>query len=219
MRISAVAWDIDGTLVDSEPLHHQALLEASAGFDVDLCDLPPLAFRGVHMEDVWSRLQSRFPAALTRAEWLDGIESRYIAGATGLCALAGAREAIQRLDRAGIPQVCVSNSSRRIVDANLANLGLLPYLQFSISLDDVANGKPHPEPYAIAARRLGLEPQHMLAVEDSESGLASASAAGLRTAAIGSDSAGHADWLIDRLTEVVDIVLPPIRSHAGEARE
>ena len=65
----------------------------------------------------------------------------------------------------------------------------------------------------------GGDARAMLAVEDSESGLASASAAGLRTAAIGSDSAGHADWLIDRLTEVVDIVLPSIRSHAGEARE
>jgi beta-phosphoglucomutase-like phosphatase (HAD superfamily) len=216
--IAAVAWDIDGTLVDSEPLHHQALLEASATFNVDLLDLPPLAFRGVHMDDVWTRLQSRFPATLTRSEWLDGIESRYIAGAGRLRALAGARQAIQRLALAGIPQVCVSNSSRRIVDANLTTLELLPYLQFSISLDDVANGKPHPEPYAMAARRLGLEPQHLLAVEDSQSGLASASAAGLRTAAIGSDYTGPADWRIDLPTEVVDIVLSPARGRLDQAR-
>jgi beta-phosphoglucomutase-like phosphatase (HAD superfamily) len=216
--IAAVAWDIDGTLVDSEPLHHQALLEASATFNVDLLDLPPLAFRGVHMDDVWTRLQSRFPATLTRSEWLDGIESRYIAGAGRLRALAGARQAIQRLALAGIPQVCVSNSSRRIVDANLTTLELLPYLQFSISLDDVANGKPHPEPYAMAARRLGLEPQHLLAVEDSESGLASASAAGLRTAAIGSDYTGPADWRIDLPTEVVNIVLSPARGRPDQAR-
>ena len=219
MRVTAVAWDIDGTLVDSEPLHHQALLEASARFNVDLGDLPPLAFRGVHMEDVWSRLRSRFPATLTRAEWLDGIESRYIAGADRLCALVGAREAIERLDRAGIRQVCVSNSSRRIVDANLATLGLLPYLQFSISLDDVADGKPHPEPYTMAARRLGIEPQRLLAVEDSESGLASASAAGLRTAAIGCEFADHADWLIDSPTDVIDIVLSPAHSQLRDARE
>jgi beta-phosphoglucomutase-like phosphatase (HAD superfamily) len=216
--IAAVAWDIDGTLVDSEPLHHQALLEASATFNVDLLDLPPLAFRGVHMDDVWTRLQSRFPATLTRSEWLDGIESRYIAGAGRLRALAGARQAIQRLALAGIPQVCVSNSSRRIVDVNLTTLELLPYLQFSISLDDVANGKPHPEPYAMAARRLGIEPQHLLAVEDSQSGLASASAAGLRTAAIGSDYTGPADWRIDLPTEVVDIVLSPARGRPDQAR-
>lgn len=218
MRIIAVAWDIDGTLVDSEPLHHQALLEASATFGVDLGDLPPLAFRGVHMEDVWTRLRGRFSPTLTRAEWLDGIESRYIAGAGRLRALAGARQAIQRLALAGIPQVCVSNSSRRIVDANLATLDLLPYLQFSISLDDVANGKPHPEPYATAARRLGIEAQHLLAVEDSDSGLASASAAGLRTASIASDGTGPADWPIDLPTEVVDIVLSPAHGQPDQAR-
>jgi HAD superfamily hydrolase (TIGR01509 family) len=131
---------------------------------------------------------------------------------------AGARQAIQRLALAGIPQVCVSNSSRRIVDANLTTLELLPYLQFSISLDDVANGKPHPEPYAMAARRLGIEPQHLLAVEDSQSGLASASAAGLRTAAIGSDYTGPADWRIDLPTEVVNIVLSPARGRPDQAR-
>ncbi len=217
MRIAAVAWDIDGTLIDSEPLHHQALLEASATFNVGLRDLPPLAFRGVHMEDVWMRLRGRFPATLTRSEWLDGIENRYIAGAGRLRALAGARLAIQRLALADIPQVCVSNSSRRIVDANLATLELLPYLQFSISLDDVANGKPHPEPYTMAARRLGIEPQRLLAVEDSESGLASASAAGLRTAAIGSNRADHADWLIDLPIEVVDIVLSPAHGRPDQA--
>jgi beta-phosphoglucomutase-like phosphatase (HAD superfamily) len=66
VRIDAVAWDIDGTLIDSEPLHHQALLDASASFGVDLKDLPPLAFRGVHMDEVWSSLRDRFPATLAR---------------------------------------------------------------------------------------------------------------------------------------------------------
>ncbi|WP_141342467.1 HAD family hydrolase [Bradyrhizobium sp. USDA 3458] len=112
---------------------------------------------------------------------------------------------------AGIRQACVSNSSRRIVDANLATLTWLPYLQFSISLDDVVNGKPHREPYATAARRLGVEPQHLLAVEDNDSGLASASAAGLRTAVIGGDHSARAHWLIDLPIEVVDIVLPHLR--------
>jgi beta-phosphoglucomutase-like phosphatase (HAD superfamily) len=97
-------------------------------------------------------------------------------------------------------------------------VGLLPYLQFSISLDDVANGKPHPEPYTTAVRRIGIEPRCLLAIEDSESGLASASAAGVRTAAIGRETTGRADWLIDSLTEVVDIVLPPVSGQPDEAR-
>jgi beta-phosphoglucomutase-like phosphatase (HAD superfamily) len=215
VKISAVAWDIDGTLIDSEPLHHQALLEASASFGVDLGDLPPLAFRGIHMNDVWLQLRFRFPSRLTRTQWLDEIETRYIAGVDRLTGSPGARETIELLHHEGIPQVCVSNSSRRVVDANLVSLGVLPYLRFSISLDDVANGKPHPEPYAMAAMHLGIEPSHLLAVEDSASGVASARSAGLRAAAIGSVSARAADWLIDSVAEVADIVLARARSSGG----
>jgi len=215
VRIDAVAWDIDGTLVDSEPLHHRALIEASARFGVDLADLSPLAFRGIHMEDVWSSLRNRYPPTLTRTAWLDEIESRYIAGVGGLRTLARARETIEQLHSAGVPQACVSNSSRRIVNTNLATLGGLPYLRFSISLDDVTHGKPHPEPYTMAAERLGVTPVRLLAVEDSESGVASARAAGLRTAAIGAQMAGRVDWLIDSLTEVVDIVLSQVCAPSG----
>ena len=101
------------------------------------------------------------------------------------------------------------------MNANLAALGDLPYLRFSISLDDVSHGKPHPEPYTMAAERLGVAPVRLLAVEDSESGVASARAAGLRTAAIGAQMAGRVDWLIDSLTEVVDIVLSQVCVPSG----
>lgn len=205
--IDAVAWDIDGTLIDSEPLHHQALLEASAGFGVDLEDLPPLGFRGVHMDEVWLLLRDRLPAALERAVWIEAIEDRYVETIGQLQPIEGATATLARLHRADVAQICVSNSSRRIVDANLMALGAAPYLRFSISLDDVANGKPDPEPYATAAARLGVAPSRLLAVEDSLSGLASARAAGLCTAAIAPRSDLEADWQISLLTEVADIVL------------
>ncbi|WP_216073394.1 hypothetical protein, partial [Acinetobacter baumannii] len=60
----AVAWDIDGTLVDSEPRHHRALLAASLRWGADFSDLPDQAFRGVHMGDVWDVLRHRLPGDL-----------------------------------------------------------------------------------------------------------------------------------------------------------
>jgi beta-phosphoglucomutase-like phosphatase (HAD superfamily) len=67
----------------------------------------------------------------------------------------------------------------------------------------------------MAAERLGVTPERLLAVEDSESGVASARAAGLRTAAIGGQTAGRVDWLIDSLTKVVDIVLSQVCAASG----
>jgi beta-phosphoglucomutase-like phosphatase (HAD superfamily) len=62
MTIRAVAWDVDGTLVDSEPLHHDALTAACRNWNVDISDLPQDMFRGVHMGEVWQAIAPRMPA-------------------------------------------------------------------------------------------------------------------------------------------------------------
>src|SRR5450432_1446349 len=146
----AVAWDIDGTLIDSEPLHQRGLVAASADLGVDLSDLDPEAFRGVHARDIWKA----------------GIESYYVAHAAELEPNPGAIEAMRELAARGVAQACVSNSGRTIVDANIEALGIGKIIAFSLSLDDVSSGKPDPEPFREAARRLGVAPQATVAVED-----------------------------------------------------
>ena len=146
--IAAVAWDIDGTLVDSEPLHHRALVEVSRSHGVDLSDLPDQAFRGVHMADVWLALSRRMPAGLDERMWLKDIETHYAMHGHELRAMPHAVETVNALAARGIRQVCVSNSARMIVDANLEALGLTGLMEFSISLDDVSAGKPDPLPEA-----------------------------------------------------------------------
>jgi HAD superfamily hydrolase (TIGR01509 family) len=94
--------------------------------------------------------------------------------------LPGAREAVRALRRAGVRQACVSNSARRIVEANLARLDLADVFEFAVAREDCAKGKPDPEPYALACGRFGLRPDQVLAVEDSDAGAASAYAAGIR---------------------------------------
>jgi HAD superfamily hydrolase (TIGR01509 family) len=175
----AVAWDIDGTLVDSEPLHHRALLAASMLWNCDLSDLEDQAFRGVHMYDVWDILRPRLPQTLDRDLWLQAIDKHYAENTQHLQPVADAVAAIKALAARQVPQVCVSNSGRAVVDANLAALGILEHISFSISLDDVTEGKPSPEPYLSACTRLGLEPTFVLAIEDSRSGALSARRAGL----------------------------------------
>ena len=181
-RPRAVAWDVDGTLIDSEPLHHRALLLACARWQADMSDITEATFLGVHIGDVWIALQPRLPAGLSMQAWRQAIHEHYLAERHSLVPIAGALESIRELAQLGVPQVCVSNSSRRTVDANLRALGVLDQMAFSISLDDVTAGKPDPQPYAMACQRLGLSPGDVLAVEDSLTGATSARAAGLRVA-------------------------------------
>ena len=175
----AVAWDIDGTLIDSEPLHQRALIAASAAFGVDLSELEPEAFLGVHAIDIWKALKPRFPMGLSFDRWIAALEGYYVEHAGELKPNPGALEAMRELQARGVAQACVSNSGRAIVDANIKALGVAEIISFSLSLDDVSLGKPDPEPYLKAARRLGAEPHATVAIEDSGAGARSARAAGL----------------------------------------
>ncbi len=204
--IRAIAWDVDGTLVDSEPLHHRALLHGSSAFGIDLSDLPDQAFCGVHMGEVWQILRPRLPEALVEADWLAAINRHYVAHRHELSAVPGAVETIRCFTARGLPQVCVSNSARQIVDANLDALGIADAMAFTISLDDAAAGKPDPWPYAEACRRLGLDPAEVLAIEDSRTGVTSAVAAGLRCAALGLDE-GAGYRTISELGELLHLVM------------
>ncbi len=181
-RLRAVAWDIDGTLIDSEPLHHRALVAGSQHWGVDLSDLDDQQFLGVHMGDVWTALRPRMPAQLREADWREAITAHYIANRTALKPLPGAVETIAALAARNIPQACVSNSHRSIVDANLDALGVSRFMAFTVSFDDVSAGKPDPEPYAMATRRFGTAPAEVIAVEDSAAGMVSAVTAGLPVA-------------------------------------
>jgi HAD superfamily hydrolase (TIGR01509 family) len=175
----AVAWDIDGTLIDSEGLHQRSLIDTGVDFGVDLSDLPDEAFRGIHMRDVWTALKPRFPKTVDREAWIAAIERFYVANAPSLSAIPGAVEAVRALATKGVAQACVSNSGRAIVDANLDVLGIRRMMAFSLSLDDVIAGKPDPAPFREAARRFALPPAAIVAVEDSAAGVHSAREAGL----------------------------------------
>jgi HAD superfamily hydrolase (TIGR01509 family) len=205
-KLRAVAWDVDGTLVDSEPLHHAALLAGSRRWDVDLSDLPGEAFRGIHMGDVWTMLRPRLPESLAQAEWMAAITDHYIDNRRSLAPLPGALETIEALAARNIPQVCVSNSHRRIVEANLDALGIASHMRFLVAIDDVAAGKPDPEPYRRACAKLGLEPGAVLAVEDSATGALSAFRAGLPVAFCIAPPAPltHPVIRVDALTRILD---------------
>jgi len=177
--ISAIIWDIDGTLIDSEPLHLHALLETCAAYNVDLSGLPDDEFVGVNLHDVWEAIKNRLPVTLSRDKWIAELNHYYRANSQLLTPMPQAVEVVTGLSKCGIIQAAVSNSNRAIVETNLEVSKLKTYMQFSLSLDDVPIGKPSPVPYLKAISLLGLMVEEIIAVEDSLSGAQSAADAGL----------------------------------------
>ncbi len=198
----AVAWDVDGTLVDSEALHHGALMEVSARYQVQIA-ADDARFTGVSMDQVWRMLRACYPAELTEPQWEQAVTQAYLARAPQLRAFPGALETLAALQQAGIRQCCVSNSSRAIVTANLAAIGAASFFAFAIARDDVANGKPDPEPYREACIRLQSAPAGVLVVEDSATGVCSARAAGCPVLRYGAEFAGYSDVLREVLARAV----------------
>lgn len=204
--LKAVIWDIDGTLVDSEPTHQQALLTVCNHYNVSISDLPHDHFLGVNLYGVWQVLKARFPAGLAMEAWINELNAAYLQNAPGLLMIPGAAAVIHQLAQAGFRQAAVSNSNRVVVDANLALLGVGAVMEFSLSLDDVSEGKPSPIPYLAALNRMGLHPREAIAVEDSNTGLRSAKAAGLQVIGYGLDlqDAHHS---VELLTDILDHIL------------
>lgn len=181
MNRPAILWDVDGTLVDSEPLHESALIRALE----DLGITPPKDFHrhiiGCDAREVHEWCREHLGLELGLHDWLRRKYRTYFAAATTLTPRGGAVDMFHRLRADGYAQAIVSNSDRMVVNANLDVVGLTDPGLISISRNDVRDGKPNPEPYLRAAWLLEVEPQQCLVVEDSTTGARAGVAAGIRT--------------------------------------
>lgn len=201
----AVLWDVDGTLVDSEGLHYEALeaVGREAGYRMSAALME--RFTGLTMEAVWDMLVREAGLGLAYAPWIAAITRHYAKHIQKAPLRAGAAEALSAVAALGIPQAAVSNATRGIVEANLSRLPDPGWLRFGISREDVAAGKPDPAPYREAARRLGLAPSACVAVEDSQTGARAAAAAGAYTLfwpAAGAAAPGFVSRTIAEIGEV-----------------
>lgn len=181
MTYRAILWDMDGTLVDSEPLHERALLAAMAVAGVE----PPANLHarvvGMSADAVFSWLRAEHGLALAFADWIRLKYEYYLANVTEVRAIPGALALWAEAERRGLEQAVVSNSDRLIVDANLRVVGLARAGFKSVSRNDVRHGKPDPEPYLRAAWLLDLPPDACIVIEDSPTGARAGAAAGMRT--------------------------------------
>jgi beta-phosphoglucomutase-like phosphatase (HAD superfamily) len=179
--VAAILWDIDGTLVDSEPLHEAALVRALATLGIS----PPPDFHelvaGRDAASIHAWCVEHLGVGVGLQDWLRLKYRTYFAAVATLAPRERAVELFVGLERHGRAQAVVSNSDRLVVHANLEAAGLATPGRVSVSRNDVRRGKPDPEAYLRAAWLLAAAPGDCVVVEDSTTGAAAGVAAGMRT--------------------------------------
>ncbi|HET9082640.1 MAG TPA: HAD family phosphatase [Trebonia sp.] len=182
--LAAVLFDMDGLLVDTEPLWFETEIEVMARLGASWTKEDQKQLLGGSMPRTVSYLLGKAtrPAPPETVErWvIDGMLARAAAGR--VVVLPGARELLAEVAGAGLPYALVTSSVRLLAEAVLAGTGLR--FPVTVTGDDVPVTKPDPAPYLLAAKLLDVDPAQCVALEDSPNGAASASAAGCRVVAV-----------------------------------
>lgn len=192
---AAIIFDMDGVLIDSEPL----LLEATnvvlgrRGAHLDASE--NLAYLGWNQRSYWTDLSRRFelgdalPDLLhEREEVLAGLMERGLEPAPGVVDFAGS------LAAAGHRLALATGSGRLLAERVLERIGLAERFPIRACGDEVSRPKPDPEIFLLAARRLGIDPEEALVFEDSVNGVRAARAAGMRVIRVVTDTTRALDF-------------------------
>jgi HAD superfamily hydrolase (TIGR01509 family) len=181
----SVIFDLDGTLVDSEPNYYEASRRLLAEHGIAFTWQDNEQYVGISTWETLGGWQERYGITAPRLDLLGELNHRYLELArTATRAYPEMRKFVELLAGEGVPMAVASGSSPEAIDAILAGTGLDAYLRTTVSADEVAHGKPAPDVFLEAARRLGADPADCVVLEDAAPGAAAAHAAGMRCIAI-----------------------------------
>jgi beta-phosphoglucomutase family hydrolase len=192
--IRALIFDMDGVIVDSEPLHLVAYQEFFSKFNIHYTEEHNREFLGCKDVAMAQILIDRLslpetPESMVKAK--ESILMRLLKEEA--VARPGLTYILDAAKNAGLPLAIASSATLPTINLVVDRLNIRSYFQTLTSGDEVANGKPAPDVFLLAAKRLGVEPQRCLVIEDTYNGIRAAKAAGMMCIAIPCEQTKHQD--------------------------
>ncbi|GAA5217603.1 hexitol phosphatase HxpB [Corallincola platygyrae] len=184
-EIKAVIFDMDGVIVDSEPLWRMAESKVFNDFGIPITEEMCFQTTGLRIDEVVNYWRQRYEFSAPNADVENAIMDQVITEIqTQSEPMPGAVELITALNQSEIPLAVCSSSPSILIETVLERFSISEKFQTFASAEHLNFGKPHPEVYLKGAQQLGLKPQHCLAIEDSVNGVIAAKAARMTAVAI-----------------------------------
>jgi HAD superfamily hydrolase (TIGR01509 family) len=182
--MTAVIFDCDGTLVDSEPLARTAWEQTLVPYGYTVTEADVEACIGLPFPRVHAYFADRVALPDHDTTWAAFSTELFTLIDTQLVPFADAIGAARELRERGVPVAVASSSPRERLHRTLGRAGLLDAFDVTVAGDEVARGKPAPDMFLLAAERLGVEPRSCVVIEDSPPGVQAGVAAGMVTLAV-----------------------------------
>ena len=182
MTIQGLLLDFDGTLLDSEPWHHQAWNAVLWEHQIQLTEAQYMELLVGHSTAHCAAIVNRYFGTSFAEKWLvDTVDAQVNEWfhSRPLPENSEVETLLRWSRKAGLRVAVVTGSSRLLVETALERTGWQQLIELIVADDDVQHGKPHPEGYLAALQQFGLEPEAAVAIEDSATGAAAALAAGV----------------------------------------
>ncbi len=190
--IEAIIFDMDGTLVDTEPFNTEIEKSLFKLNKIEISEEEHQKYIGVASDAMWLEIAKRNKLQIPVSELIEQNHKesfRYLSEVEQIPIMPGLVELLEKLQTKKYPMAVASSSTPEIIDLILKKTNLKNYFQVIVSAQETGKSKPEPDVFLLAAEKLGIKPVNCLAVEDSENGIKAAIAAGMTCVAYQSPDA------------------------------